>query len=832
MTFPRPGSAPATSSGGPDLLDTRAASGPESAALPLGALDPELLFAGPRGASHPDTPASSTSGFQPRLPRMTIGMKLGALIAALLAALVCLPGVLVAQSRATGEIFEGIQSRDVRESLLARQMQVAFKQRVQEWKNILLRGSNPADLAEYGAKFEAEDRKTDDLYKQLLAMDLDPGARAQIQRFGDFERAADTAYDEALEKFVASGGRDFKTADRDVRGVDRPASDQIDRLVATLEAGSAKRIADQERLTREEQRITLIVAGALLVLLTGVLVFALVRIVRPIRRLTRQAEETATERLPEAIARLKTLEPGAETPVLPPFSVTTRDELRDLGKALTALQDSALAQAVEQHRVDRETSAMLLNLGRRNQNLLGRMLSYVTELERKEQDPEVLAQLFRLDHATTRIRRNAESMLVLAGATQTRTWSRPVPVVDVVRAALSEIEEYIRVDLHHIEDCLVNGSAVADVIHLIAELVENATHFSPPTTQVTVIGQRVREGYRIRVVDQGVGMTRRELEGANRRIRQSEGGRTDAKLLGLYVVGQLARRRGVEVVLEPSAGRGITASILLPESVLGAGASGAGARSAASALLDSTAGSTKAAPAPTGPSSGERVRPDRVAPAPAPDAPTPAPASGPMAPPTPPVPTPPVPATSGPTPSPPAEVRTARQPSPTNPAAVTQPGSEDPNRIIDLTDPGPTRRDPQPTAGVPVQWFNPEPDRAPKAPERPGQASANGATSTPRKGLPSPTGAAIPRRVRGAQLPDLGPTSDPVIARPDDGPGAAESLRWQLRSFQLDVQAARRALSESGPAGGMPRGSGQPRPGSPGPEQSDQIHGHHPKGER
>jgi anti-sigma regulatory factor (Ser/Thr protein kinase) len=160
---------------------------------------------------------------------------------------------------------------------------------------------------------------------------------------------------------------------------------------------------------------------------------------------------------------------------------------------------------------------------------------------------------------------------------------------------LSEIEDYVRVDIYHIEDGMANGSAAADVVHLLAELIENATHFSPPHTQVTVVGQLVREGYRIRVIDQGVGMTHRELNFANERILQAARGRADAKLLGLYVVGRLATRRGIEVKLEPSATRGITATVLVPASVMASRVDGAPPRPASVRRIP---------PVPTGAGSG------------------------------------------------------------------------------------------------------------------------------------------------------------------------------------------------------------------------------------
>jgi signal transduction histidine kinase len=776
---PHPGSGDAP--GGLCQEIFRAPSGKEEAVFPLLAADhrPEVEDGDPVGLSLEPPPLPGRGPRRhPRL-RITIGFKFGALLVALLAVLITTSAVLMTQTTTTAREFDDILRREVRQGLLARQMQVHFAKRVQEWKDLLLRGVDPKERAEALERIEEQDRRADALYRQLLATDPDPALMWMLKRYDDSDRAADVAYERAVDDFLQSSGRNYAAADRAVRGVDRPGIEQIDRIVAELERRISARVAAQEASIEKRQQITLTAAGALLFLLSGIMVLALFRIVRPLRQLTRQAERAATDRLPNAVARIKNPDTEMEQSSLPPFVARTRDELRDLAEALTALQSSALEGAVEQHRADRQTSEMLVNLGRRNQNLLGRMLSYVTELERREQDPEILSQLFRLDHATTRIRRNAESMLVLAGAHQTRTWSRPVPVIDVVRAALSEIEEYVRVDLHHIEDCLVNGSTVADAVHLIAELVENATHFSPPTTQVTVIGQRVREGYRLRVIDQGVGMTQRELESANQRIRRVDGERTNAKLLGLVVVGRLARRRNIEVTLEPSAGRGITASILLPESTLGLGPAPTGS---VDAPASAPAGASRSLPAlgtrravagprvagapaafsrtravpglPTTPGPAGPVLPAPVSPRSAPTRPTPVPA----------VLLPPAEDPVGPAPTLPSSIPPSSGVFAARGASDGYAGSGDSAQVIDLT------REGAPVSQVPQ---------------------------------------AIPRRVRGAQLPDLGPAAEPVIARPDDGPGAAESLRWQLRSFQLDVQAARRAINESEPGDGPGPRNGQ-----------------------
>jgi len=318
--------------------------------------------------------------------------------------------------------------------------------------------------------------------------------------------------------FVAGGALEPRVADRAVRGMDRPIDDRIDVIVARSEAVLDNRIATENANVEARVGVLLAAGLAALILVLLALAFVVARIVRPIRNLTRAAYRVAHETLPETIGAIKGLPGDDDAPTLLPVEVPTHDELWDLAAALTTMQSRAVELALDQHRAERESADMLVNLGRRNQSLLKRTLGYISELESQERDGRVLDKLFQLDHATTRVRRNAESMLVLAGAAQIRTWSRPVPVTDVARAALSEIEDHVRVDVHYVEEAANAGTAVADVVHLLAELMENATHFSPPSTRVTVVGQETIDGYRIRVIDQGVGMTEPELRQANSRI--------------------------------------------------------------------------------------------------------------------------------------------------------------------------------------------------------------------------------------------------------------------------------------------------------------------------
>jgi signal transduction histidine kinase len=300
-------------------------------------------------------------------------------------------------------------------------------------------------------------------------------------------------------------------------------------------------------------------------------------ITRPLRSLTRQAKEMAERRLPDAVRQILDTPLGEDVavPTVDPVRVQTRDEVADVADALNTVQDTALDLAIEQAVLRRNIADSFVNLGRRNQNLLGRQLDFITELESNETDPQSLANLFRLDHLATRMRRNAESLLVLAGIEPPRQWAAPVRVSDVIRAALGEVENYQRVNVRGVEPATIVGSAAADLAHLLAELVENSLVFSPPDQTVDIRGHNRTDGplghsgYTLAVIDSGLGMPRADLAAANRRLAGTESFTiAPSKYLGHYVAGNLAARHGIRVHLDETPGNGITATITLPMSML------------------------------------------------------------------------------------------------------------------------------------------------------------------------------------------------------------------------------------------------------------------------
>lgn len=330
--------------------------------------------------------------------------------------------------------------------------------------------------------------------------------------------------------------------------------------------------ADVRAAAAARLRVYIASAGAL-TLVAALAALAVARsLSRPLHRLTMQAHAIATHRLPHAVAEVLAWSFGADVslPAPAPVAVTTRDEIADVTVALNRVQASALELAVEQAVLRRNLADALVSLGRRNQNLVGRQIDFLTSLERDQSDPDRLAALFRLDHLATRIRRNAEALLALAGLEASRTWSSPQLLADVVRAAVGEVDDYRRVRVMPIAPARVRGSAAADVAHLLAELIENGLRATTPRGTVEVYGSaRADGGYLLGVVDDGVGMTDHELGQANRRL---SGDVVFAVApsgdVGHYVVGRLAARHGASVRLLRSQGRGITALVELSSALV------------------------------------------------------------------------------------------------------------------------------------------------------------------------------------------------------------------------------------------------------------------------
>ncbi|WP_052721216.1 sensor histidine kinase [Actinoplanes rectilineatus] len=288
----------------------------------------------------------------------------------------------------------------------------------------------------------------------------------------------------------------------------------------------------------------------------------------PLSGLAREAHRLAADRLPEAVRRAASGDPS-ERPDPVPVADGASIEVHQVADALQRVQQTAYDLATEQAVLRRTTAESLADLGRRNQNLLRRQLGFITRLEQEESNPAGLANLFELDHLATRMRRNAESLLVLVGAASPRQWPGPLALTDVVRAAVSEVEEYRRVGLRRIDEAQVQGAAGSGLAHMLAELIENGLSFSPPDQQVEIHGRRVGDEYLIAICDEGVGMTEADMAVANERLRGDGDFLTaPARYLGHHVVGRLAAGMNVRVRLTPSPVTGVTARITLPAEIL------------------------------------------------------------------------------------------------------------------------------------------------------------------------------------------------------------------------------------------------------------------------
>ncbi|HEX4089966.1 MAG TPA: nitrate- and nitrite sensing domain-containing protein, partial [Trebonia sp.] len=383
------------------------------------------------------------------------------------------------------------------------------------------------------------------------------------------------------------------------------------------EIGDAAKLSAMAGGASDSLRNEAILAGGVGLLAVIVSVFLLVwfgrKVTRDLTRLDSSVLSMAQERLPRVVERLRRgddVDVAAESPAPAGSSI---GEISQIARSFGIVQEAAVRAAVEQARLRKGVNQVFLNISMRNQSLLHRQLGMLDSMERRTGDPGALADLFRLDHLTTRMRRHAEGLIILSGATPGRGWRDPVPVVDVLRAAVAEVEDYVRVDVLSESRDLIAGSAVNDVIHLVAELVENAAVFSPPNTRIEVRADRVGVGLVAEIEDRGLGLSQEELSDINRRLASPpEFDPANSDQLGLFVVSRLAARHAIKVSLRQSAFGGTTAILLLPfgvvvraeeiEPAVGSGWPQAGRRPSARAEMPTAAngaGQAAAGPPPS-----------------------------------------------------------------------------------------------------------------------------------------------------------------------------------------------------------------------------------------
>jgi signal transduction histidine kinase len=309
-------------------------------------------------------------------------------------------------------------------------------------------------------------------------------------------------------------------------------------------------------------------------LLLGIALIATTVVARsmvgPLRRLRNGALQVAEDRLPEMVRRIGETNGESVQLVVEPIDVDSSDEIGEVARAFDQVHREAVRLAANEAALRGNINAMFVNLSRRSQSLVQRQIRVITRLEQGEQDSERLATLFQLDHLATRMRRNSENLLVLAGEELSRRWSRPVALVDVLRAAASEIEQYERVTLNAQPGISIRREPVSDLVHLSAELVENATSFSPAGTPVTIAAQTLNTGgVLIEITDLGVGMGAEDLAHVNWRLDNPP--TVDvavSRRMGLFVVARLAARHGIRVRLRPGPSGGMVALVWLPDQVI------------------------------------------------------------------------------------------------------------------------------------------------------------------------------------------------------------------------------------------------------------------------
>ncbi|MFF4315941.1 nitrate- and nitrite sensing domain-containing protein [Streptomyces sp. 900105755] len=378
--------------------------------------------------------------------------------------------------------------------------------------------------------------------------------------------------------------------------------DQMKKIEHTL-------LEDMEQKARElraSSEQSAIISGALILLVLGVsLVGAFIvarSMIRSLRRLQETATKVAQDRLPELVKQLSESDPQDVDTSVESVGVHSRDEIGQVAAAFDDVHREAVRLAAEQALLRGNVNAMFTNLSRRSQGLIQRQLSLISELESREADPDQLSSLFKLDHLATRMRRNGENLLVLAGEEPGRRWTRPVPLVDVLRAAASEVEQYERIELAAVPTTEVAGRVVNDLVHLLAELLENATSFSSPQTKVKVTGHALPDGrVLIEIHDTGIGLSPEDLAAINERLASPPTVDVSvSRRMGLFVVGRLSQRHGIRIQLRPSDSGGTTALVMLPVDVAQGGKKpapgkpGAPAQSGGPAAAQAAAGAAAA----------------------------------------------------------------------------------------------------------------------------------------------------------------------------------------------------------------------------------------------
>jgi len=477
-------------------------------------------------------------------------------------------------------VAQGVADEQLAETTRAMAALSRAKEQVSRQRALLTIGAVQGRLSveELAALEASRDRENSELNAFLQTATLPQRQMFEDTVVGPQIDRARVIRQQAIASANATGGR----LPRSLR-----TAEAIETLTASMTAmvdqmRTAERNLGEELLKRagdekSSAQTSALIDGAItavIVLLVLLITSIMARsLVRPLRRLRDSALEVAGTRLPGLVERLRDPQAAAGGIEVEPIDIDSTDEIGQVARAFDEVHREAVRLAADEAVLRGNINAMFVNLSRRMQSLIERQLRLIDELEQNEQDSEQLANLFQLDHLATRMRRNCENLLVLGGQEQVRRWNQPVPLIDIVRASLSEVEQYERVTLRVQSDVSVTGQVVNDLVHLVAELVENATVFSPQHTKVTVSGHLLSGGgAMLQITDNGVGISPEDLEQANWRLANPPViDFSAARRMGLFVVGRLAMRHNIRVELRPALSGGITAFVLLPSSAIAHG---------------------------------------------------------------------------------------------------------------------------------------------------------------------------------------------------------------------------------------------------------------------
>ncbi|GAB3963364.1 sensor histidine kinase [Streptomyces sparsus] len=431
-------------------------------------------------------------------------------------------------------------------------------------------------LSEYlsaGTQQDADRLRSDLRNVQADAKEEIAAAKAQAEAAGqDF--VAPPPMDGMIER-IGSGARPATLANEGITADVwfQTATGKFDVYRGIEEDLAARAVTEAGDIAADAKREAIVNSAIVLAaLLIAFVIAALMArsMSRNMNRLRNAAFDVAEQRLPMLVDQLSRTEPGRVDTTVTPIPIDTRDEIGEVARAFDQVHREAVRLAAEQALLRGNVNAIFTNLSSRNQGLIERQLGLITDLENNEADPDQLESLFKLDHLATRMRRNGENLLVLAGEEPGRRWNQPVPLVDVMRAAGSEVEQYERVEISGVPESEIHGAVVTDLVHLLAELLENATAFSSPQTKVKVTATRLPDGrVMVEIHDKGIGLTAEDFADINHRLANPP--TVDAAIsqrMGLYVVGRLADRHGIRVQLRPSGEQaGTTSLVMLPEAI-------------------------------------------------------------------------------------------------------------------------------------------------------------------------------------------------------------------------------------------------------------------------